>query len=532
MDVNVDSKKNNAPARQDSVQWRSYLLFTLCASLYLLPFMRIIFAGTDEGILLCGAERIVHGQVFARDFFEMPGPGTFYWLAAFFKLFGVTFLASRICLFISSLGIALSYYFLTCRICSSYRVLPSLILVATLYGGTWPGISHHTDSTFFALLAIICMVLWNDAPRNSLVTATGLLAGITTCIHQPKGALLLCAFLVWLWFQRRKTSTPLLAATLLTGGYFTVVALVLSYFWSQGALGSLYYANVVFPRLDYGTVNSIPYAFGILIHYWTPWTKAGLPAAIAAILIIPFLFVAVLPALIFLVGIRYKWKSITPEVALYWLCGWALWIAEIHRKDIEHLVFGSPLLILLCIYALTQSRRKIASIALQILAITAVCLAGFNCCTVLFMGATPITTRVGKMGVNGSAPVIRFMNEQIAPGEEVLVYPYSPGYYFLSGTTNPARYSSLTYNMNTPAQFQDVVSVLDRRRVKWVVWDTTLMFHQMADNFPGSRPKSPDGYIVEPYLESHYKLVVDYKGIHIMERKSEKEIEAIGPPLR
>lgn len=532
MDVTSGSKTIHAPVRQSYVSWRGYLIFTLCASLYLLPFMRIIFAGTDEGILLCGAERIVHGQVFARDFFEMPGPGTFYLLAAFFKLFGVTFLASRICLFISSLGIALSYYFLTCRICSSYRALPSLLLAATLYGGTWPGISHHTDSTFFALLAIICLILWNDVPRNSLVTAAGLLAGITTCIHQPKGLLLLCSFLVWLWFQRRKTATPLLAAALLIESYFTVVALMLTYFWSQEALGSLFYANVVFPRLDYGTVNSISYAFGILKHYWTPWVTAGLPVPIAAVLIFPFLFVAVLPALILLVSVRYKWKSITPEVALYWLCGWALWIAEIHRKDIEHLVFGSPLLIILCIYALTQSRRKIAGIALQLLAITAVCLAGFNCFTVLFMGATPITTRVGKMAVNGSEPVLRFMNEQIAPGEEVLVYPYSPGYYFLSGTTNPTRYSSLTYNMNTPAQFQDVVSVLDRRHVKWVVWDTTLPSHQMADNFPGSQPKSPDGYIVEPYLESHYNLVVDYDGIHIMERKSEDEIETTGHSLR
>lgn len=531
MDVNVDSKTIHAPARQDSVSWWSYLLFALCASLYLLPFMRIMYAGTDEGTLLCGAERIVHGQVFARDFFEVMGPGTFYLLAAFFKLFGATFLASRICLFISSLGIALSYYFLTCRICRSYRTLPCLLLVATSYGVLWPAISHHTESTFFALLAIICIVLWNDAPRNSLVAAAGLLAGITTCIYQPKGVLLLCACLVWLWFQRCRSSAPLLAPGLLAGCYFSVVALVLTYFWSQGALGSLYYANVVFPRIGYGTVNSVPYAFDIMKYYWIPWAASGLPVAIAAVLIAPFLFITVLPALMLLIGIRYKWKLITPEIALYWLSGWALWISEIHRKDIEHLAFGSPLLILLCIYALTQSRRKIATIVLQILAICAVCLAGFNCCTVLFMGATPITTRVGKMGVNGSKPVINFMNEQIAPGEEVLVYPYAPGYYFLSRGTNPTRYSFLTYNYNTPAQFQEVVSDLDRQRVKWVIWDTTFL-SKVADTFPGSQPKSPDGYIIEPYLESHYKLVKDYEGIHIMERKSENEIEATSSSQR
>ena len=525
----------HAPARRDSVSWRSYLLFALCASLYLLPFMRIMFAWSDDGTLLCGAERIIHGQVFARDFFEVMGPGTFYWLAIFFKLFGVTFLASRICLFISSLGIALSYYFLTCRICRSYRTLPCLILAGTVFSGNWPAISHHTDSTFFALLAIICLVLWKDATRNSLVTATGLLAGITTCIHQPKGVLLLCACLVWLWFQRHRTSAPLLTAVLLIGGYFTVVAFVLTYFWSQGALGSLVYANYFFPLHYYSGVNSVAYAFGIFRYNWTNNVTAfggGLWAfVIASILLIPFLFVAVLPVLILFIGFRYKWKSITPEIALYWLCGWALWLSEIHRKEITYLAFGSPLLIILCIYALTQSRRKLADIALQILAISAVCLVGLNCCSVLYAGAHTTMTRVGKVAVIGSEPALRFMNEYIAPGEEILVYPDSPGYYFLSGTTNPTRYSLLTYNYNTPAQFQEVLSVLDQRRVKWVIWDTTRL-SKSADTLPGSQPKSLDGYIVEPYLESHYKLVEDYEGIHIMERKSEGETEAISSSQR
>src|SRR5215467_7163902 len=75
-----------------------YLIFALCTSLYFLPFMRLLLRGSDEGILVVGAVRTIQGQLLGRDFFEVIGPGTFYWLAFFFKLFGVTFLASRICL--------------------------------------------------------------------------------------------------------------------------------------------------------------------------------------------------------------------------------------------------------------------------------------------------------------------------------------------------------------------------------------------------------------------------------------------------
>ena len=137
-----------------------YLIFTLCVSLYFFPFMRLLLRGSDEGILVEGAVRTVHGQLLGRDFLEVVGPGTFYWLALFFKLFGVTFLASRICLFVSSLGTALSLYFLSRRVCRSYQLLPCILVFATYFGTFWPEISHHVDSNCFALLSVVCMVLW------------------------------------------------------------------------------------------------------------------------------------------------------------------------------------------------------------------------------------------------------------------------------------------------------------------------------------------------------------------------------------
>src|SRR4029077_16907702 len=128
---------------------KSYLLYALCACLYILPFMRLYMLGTDEGTLDYGAVRVIHGQIFARDFFEVIGPGTFYWLAAFFKLFGISFLTTRICLFFTSFGTALLMYFLSRRICARYSTLSPILLAATYFGGLWPAISHHVDSNFF-----------------------------------------------------------------------------------------------------------------------------------------------------------------------------------------------------------------------------------------------------------------------------------------------------------------------------------------------------------------------------------------------
>jgi len=110
--------------------------------------------------------RIAHGQVFARDFFEVVGPGTFYWLAPVLQALRHNVVATRICLFVTSLGTALAMYFLSRRICEQYQVLPSILLAGTYFGSSWPAISHHVDSNCFALLAVACMIVWQDNVRG------------------------------------------------------------------------------------------------------------------------------------------------------------------------------------------------------------------------------------------------------------------------------------------------------------------------------------------------------------------------------
>ena len=513
----------SAAARKAATRrYTSYVLFTLCAVIYLLPFMRILREGTDEGSLLDGAVRIVHGQVFARDFFEVIGPGTFYWLAIFFKVFGVSFVATRICLFITSLGTGLLMYSLSRRVCERYSLLPCILLAGT-YFGAWPAVNHHEASTFFALLSFACIVLWQDTQRKSLVLAAGALAGVTTCFLQPKGILLLLAMMLWLWLQRRRRETSLSALGLLLVAYCSVVGVVLVWFWSRGALWDLTYANFVWPYRYYGAVNTVPYAQGIFKDYANNWVIArdGLywTYPMAAVMVVPFLFLAALPALLFILGTLQRRIAFRPRMMLYWLCGSAVWLSEIHRKDIYHLVFASPILIILCVYLLNQYRAKIADLALQVLVISASCLLCFN----LFMALIdhPIKTRVGSVAMFKEDPVLTFLSTHTVPGEEIFSYPYSPVYYFLTATTNPTRYSILLYNYNTSSQFREVIQTLERHKVKYVVWDTKFQASAFPDVFPSSVRKPPDGFLIESYLESHYNLVESFDGVRIMERKSE-----------
>jgi hypothetical protein len=513
-----------------------YLIFAFCAGLYFLPFMRILLQMTDEGLLVYGAVRIVHGQVFARDFFEVVGPGTFYWLALFFKLFGISFVTERACLFVTSLATALTLYFLSRRICRQYQILPCILLAGTYFGSSWPAISHHVDSNCVALLSIACMTVWQDRRRGGLLFAAGGLAGATTCFLQPEGLLLLPALLVWLWMQRQRRSTSLSSLGIVAGGYMSVVGLMLVYFWSQHALWDLTYANVVWPSEHYSAVNVVPYAQGLIRDCWDHLvigkTASYWAIVTAAVLITPFVFVAALPALLPMLCTRHRKNTVRPEIVLYWLCGWALWLSEIHRKDIFHLVFGSPMLIVLCIYYLQQHRATVAGLALQILAICAASLAGFN--LLLVLSSHPIVTRVGSVAVFKNIPLLALLDDKVAPGEEIYAYPYCPMYYFLSASQNPTRYGALVYGFNTPSQFEEVIRVLNQRRTRYVLWDTNFETKTVAAAFPASARMPPGGFIIEPYLESHYKLVKEEDGVRLLERKdrgqAEGENERLGLP--
>jgi hypothetical protein len=517
----LDSEPIQDKNRQPLPVYSSYLTFLLLASLYLLPFMRILLPWTNEGTLASGAVRVLHGQVFSRDFFEVMGPGTFYWLAAFFKTFGVTFLAMRICLFFTSLGTGLLMYFLARRVCREFMFLPCILLAGTCYGLQWPGISHHVDSNFFALLAVACMVLWKEKRRLGFVVASGIFAGLTTCIHQPKGLYLFIALICWLLVQIRKREAPASALLALISSYIGVGVMELSYFWSQGAVKSLVYANLVWPSQHYEAVNRIPYALGIFDQYWPEFASAGGHSvgsiALACILITPFLVIAGLPLLALAAGLRFKWKAASTTTVLFALCGIAIWLSEFHRRDIYHLVFGSPLLLILLCSMLIEERTKISRIALTVVTVTASCLAIFN--LFLVLTAHSVSTRVGTIALYKDIPSLELLDVHTEPGEEIFAYPYCPIYYFLSGTTNPTRYLTLTYNYNTEDEFKDAIRTLEEHKVRIVLWDANFLEKTAPVVFSDAARRPSFGFLMEDYLTSHYRTVNETNGIRIMERK-------------
>lgn len=499
---------------------RAYATFIIVATLYLFLFMRLLLPWTNEGIFLAGAVRVIQGQIITRDFFEIMGPGSFYLLAAFFKAFGVSFFSARLDLFIVSISGAVALYFLSRQIIPSQATAPVIVVAATIYGLQWPGVSHHIDSMSFALLALASMVMWMRTSKTLLLILAGMLAAITTCILLPKGGLLFASFLVWLLLSRAHRERYK-AIGWLTVGYAVVIFGVLGYFWHLGVLRNLAYAEFVWPAKNYGAVNRVPYATGLVSQYWRQFLIPAVPRllarGIASVLVIPFVFTAALPLILLGVALPVENIRRKPLAMLYLLAGVAVWLSEFHRRDIYHLVFGSSLLVVVTIYLLGQ-HGKWGKRAVQLLGGTAICLALFN--LALAATAHPIATRAGTVWMYKTPPATQFLAEHTKPGDSVFIYPYSPVYYFLSATANPTRYSFFTYSSNTPAEFAEVLHNLDEKRVRYVVWDTNFMEKTAPLVFTVAARQPPEGPVVEEYFSSHYTVIEEKDGWRLLQRSS------------
>src|SRR5262245_13739421 len=89
--------------------WEMGLMFGVSLGLLFASMNRDV-SRYDEGLILFGAVRVLHGDLPYRDFYANYGPAQFYVLAGLFKVFGTAILVGRVWdLAVKALSVALAY---------------------------------------------------------------------------------------------------------------------------------------------------------------------------------------------------------------------------------------------------------------------------------------------------------------------------------------------------------------------------------------------------------------------------------------
>lgn len=518
----------------ERVPWRKVLLVASACVLYLSVFTRVLWRVGDEGAIVYGAHRVAQGEVPYRDFFEVYGPGSFYWLGGWFRIFGESWLALRLHLVLTGAAVSVLIYCLTLRVYRGrFEALPcGLFTVAGI--PLWPASSHHWDATLFALAAVATFVQWQLTGRSKWLSLTGVLAAITTCVIQQKGAaLLIAAGILLIAYRRRAGVSQLMRRILqLLTAYAAVLILVGLFFLRAGALGTLLHTTIVWPVMQYQAVNRLPYALNtvamplgrlaqvlISVPHW-------LALLIAVISLLPFAVIPLLPVVALLAILNslrnnsHNTRFASSMLPAYVVLGGALFVSELQRPDIYHLLWGSPLLFVAVFGLATRLlTEKGQALILWPFAVGVLVFGAID--AIAALGAHEIVfTRRGAVRVMAPDPALQFVLDHVSAGSTLFVYPYYPMYYYLADVRNPTRYSFLMYHYNTSAQFDDAIDGIARERVEYVLWDTVVSGENLREWFPTYTHPPDDQLLLEHYLMEHYDLIETANGFRILRRRS------------
>lgn len=150
------------------------------SSAYLCLFLRFTVLNSDEGISLQGAQRILAGQVLYRDFFAFYTPGSYYWTALLFRVFGSSFGVARAALIVYGGIFSSATYLLSRRVCS--RVSSPLAAFSTLplRFASLLGALAMAVAVLFGIYSLYVRFVSHEAPQGftALVYLLTFFAGI------------------------------------------------------------------------------------------------------------------------------------------------------------------------------------------------------------------------------------------------------------------------------------------------------------------------------------------------------------------
>jgi 4-amino-4-deoxy-L-arabinose transferase-like glycosyltransferase len=492
---------------------------------YLWIFRRYTSMEPDEGIVLEGAQRILRGEVLYRDFFSYFTPGSYYFLALLFKIFGSSFLVARTALVFFGGVYSTVAYLLARRVCSRM----SAIFVAGIVTLTTLAyrfeVLHNWDSTLWACLAVYCAVRWLESPRWTWAFATGSLSSLTCLFEQSKGAGLvlgLGAGLAAIVFLDRKRSlwNGTITSGLAVGVAWPLVA-TLAYFGAQHTL-SLMLADWFWPLQHYSQANHVPYGY----LNWSDATRhlffcSGplLQRAITVLAISPCFVVPALPlaaVALLIYWLVQMWRKREPRaVAAHYvlvcsaLSGLLLSVV-IGRADIIHFMYLMPLFALVLGWMMDGRDipgRLFRQVRPLFIAYVLAAFLMFAAPMLLRTLNAPdqIQTRRGVVRVPARDTVVESVQAQVAAGEKILVYPYLPLYYYLTDTASPTRYEYFQPGMHTPQQAQEMLAEISAARVPVVLFDGSF-WAKIPTSWPGTPLSAIVRDPITDYIQREYRM--------------------------
>ena len=498
------------------------LVFIFCVA-YLCLFLRYSSLEPDEGIVLQGAQRILNGQVPYRDFFSFYTPGSFYLVAATLKLFGDSFLVARLNLAIAGAGCSVLTYLLAIRVCTGGYALFAATLTTCSAVAYRFLVLHNWYSTLLAGLGLYCAVRLLESRKPMWAFATGSFCSLTTMFEQSKGAGL-CFGLVLSFVALRvvgqKSAFQKPDLKMFALGFLWPLLLVFAYFGAQHSLSALV-KDWLWPLNHYTNANHVFYGYqnwsdsarDAIFHSGPMWTRVIKILAISPGFLVPLLPVIAVGSFVYLIlPSRRQYVSLNKwnyYIVVSGVLSGLLVSVLVVRADIIHFMYLAPLwyVPLAWVFAAREFRNT-TLLALRPYLIFFVAVA-FGLMSLVILttanGAhTQVPTRRGIIITSKHDDVLEYVQTHTTPAQNILVYPYLPLYYYLTGTRSPASFDYFQPGMNTPEQAREIIASLQSQNVNTVLFEASFN-EKIGTSWPGTPLNAIANDPVADYIVRNYR---------------------------
>jgi hypothetical protein len=307
----------------------------------------------DEGLIVSGAERILHGQLPYRDFNTGYPPAQFYTIAGVFSIFGATLLSERIWDTVWRLAIVGLAVVLARAITPQQRAHPlPLICVGLITGAVGCRLYPMISGMLPCLAAVWCAALYLNHRGVRWLFFSGIAGGVAVLYRHDLAACVCGAVTVASWYQamaergRRWLQLPVI----FWAGVLLVVAGPVLYFWLSVPHSALVQSFIDFPRMNFAArYVPLPSAGSLLA-----WRVLYLPLAVivAAAITLRQIAAAQRPTLVLLLMASVSTLALTRPIldtphaypaiifSMLLLCPCiAAWQLE-HRRLLPNLLLG------------------------------------------------------------------------------------------------------------------------------------------------------------------------------------------------
>ena len=438
----------------------------------------------DEGLFLYEARRLLNGDRFYRDFFEIITPGSFYVMAAAFRAFGLTMTVARVTMAVVHALIVVGLY-AACRI-AGVRVLlavaAALAHVALCYWGTTYASPHWFSTLLTVALLLVTIRRLRESAGRAL--ALGVLAGMVIAVQQQRGVPVTFGVLVVLitdhLLARRLGRIPeaSLGTQLLAyaGGVGLVVVPLLGWCVANAGLEPVFRALVRHPLVNYRSTQRREWGYfwpGISERFYI-W-----PTLIARQWMAPL---AAVPRIVWNVVCAGDGAALRTRVALALYAGVAM-LSVWYYPDYIHLSIVAPLCLPIAadtvegIFRAGERGlglpRAVAGVATVLLLVGLAVRLQYNFETRWDMYPYSRETSFGRVEFRNQDDMMisEVVRRMVGGGKrEIFAYPQWASLYLLTGTTNPTRYEVVVPGGYTDQdQIAEIIDVLDAHQVRFVV---------------------------------------------------------------